>query len=65
MYNPTNEQLARVIHAGYFTELNAHNYNVANYNDLNERERADATEFARRLFEMDDVKNIWDVAVYC
>ena len=65
MYNPTDEQIASVINAGYFTELNAHTYNVANYNDLSESEQTDANEFARRLFEMDDVKNIWDVAVYC
>lgn len=65
MYNPTQEQLARVINSGYITELTAHTYNMANYNNLSKSEKADADEFARRLFEMDDVKNIWDVAVYC
>ena len=65
MYQPTHQQIVAVMNAAYYLELNAHNFNVANFNDLNEHERADAIEFARRLFEMDDVQNIWDVAVYC
>lgn len=65
MYRPTQEQVQNVVDAGLFAELNAHNYNVENFDELTHSEQQDASEFARRLFEMDGLEDIWDFGVYC